>query len=75
MPEKNSQINPLDTYFDAGTRAGQASKQRDAARAKFHSKWAKRAIAMEPAHFQAEARKAFDDAYRAAATPQVAHFR
>ena len=65
-------INSIEAYSDAGTKAGRASKRQDAACAAFHSSWAKRAIALEAPSLQQAARKAFDDAYRAEATPAVA---
>ncbi len=66
------QLNSIETYAHAGTMAGQASKRRDTGCAAFHSDWAKRAIALESPDYRLVARKAFDDAYRAEATPTVA---
>ena len=67
-------MNPLEVYAEAGSRAGTASKRGDAALASHHSGWMRRAIAMENELYKAECRKAFDDAYREAATPSVRHF-
>lgn len=65
-------LNSIETYAHAGTMSGRASKRHDAACSSFHSDWAKRAIAMEAPDYRQEARKAFDDAYRAEAMPAVA---
>lgn len=70
--EQNGLINSIDAYSEAGSKAGRASKRHDAACTAFHSSWAKRAIALEAPSLQQAARKAFDDAYRAEATPTVA---
>lgn len=72
MEDQKVLINSIDAYSDAGTKAGRASRRRDAACAAFHSAWAKRAIALEAPSLQQAARKAFDDAYRAEATPAIA---
>ena len=65
-------LNSIDVYAHAGTMAGLASKRRDTSCAAFHSDWAKRAMALESPDYRQVARKAFDDAYRAEATPTVA---
>ena len=67
------QINPLIAYADAGRKAGIASRRRDASTAEFHSRWCRTALGLEHDEVhRAAARKAFDDAYRAEATPAVA---
>lgn len=66
-----SMLNPLSIYEDAGRKAGIASRRRDTSTAEFHSSWMRRAIALEPEVHRAAARKAFDDAYRAEATPPM----
>lgn len=71
-PEKRVRLNNIDVYAHAGTMAGMASKRRDTSCAAFHSDWAKRAMALEAPDYRLAARKAFDDAYRAEATPTVA---
>jgi len=71
-PEKRVRLNNIDVYAHAGTMAGMASKRRDTSCAAFHSDWAKRAMALEAPDYRLVARKAFDDAYRAEATPTVA---
>ncbi|WP_157497272.1 hypothetical protein [Diaphorobacter sp. J5-51] len=68
------QLNAIEAYAHAGTMAGRASKRRDAACSAFHSDWAKRAIALEAPDDRPAARKAFDDAYRAEATPTIAMY-
>ncbi len=68
------QLNSIEAYVESGTKAGLASKRHDAANSAFHSDWARRAIAMEAPEYRHVARKAFDDAYRAVATPTLAPY-
>lgn len=72
MPDATP-LNPLSAYEEAGRKAGIASRRRDTSTAEFHSRWMRTALGLEKdeAH-RAAARKAFDDAYRAEATPTVA---
>ena len=72
MSKAPAVLNSIETYAHAGTMAGQASRRRDTGCASFHSDWAKRAMALESPDYRQVARKAFDDAYRAEATPTVA---
>lgn len=69
MTTTSPMLNPLAAYQEAGQKAGKASRQRDTCTAQFHSRWMRSAIALEPEEHRAAARKAFDDAYRAEATP------
>lgn len=75
-PETNSNastpkpmLNPLSAYEEAGRKAGTASRRKDICMVQFESRWMRRAIALEAEENRAAARKAFDDAYRAEATP------
>lgn len=61
-------FNLLPVYAEAGRKAGEARNQHDESRAKFHSDWMRRAVAIEHREYQPLARKAFDDAYKAART-------
>lgn len=65
-------LNALTVYEEAGRKAGVASRRHDTACSEFHSRWARSAIALEQQEDKAAARKAFDDAYRLAATPKMA---
>jgi len=60
--------NPITIYADAGHRAGLAARHKDMATLRHWNEWTNRAIAMEPADARKEAREAYNDAYRAAAT-------
>ena len=66
-----TEMNPISAYELAGERAGRARKNRDEAAARFHTEWMRRAVALESPEYGAKARRAFDDAYRAEATPSV----
>ena len=72
-------MNSLELYAEAGCKAGckagRASKQRDPATAEFHSRWLRSAIALEADPYRTQARKVFDAAYSAEATPSVQLFR
>lgn len=72
-PPNPVRLNSIEVYADAGTKAGLASKRRDAACVSFHSDWAKRAICLEAPEYRQAARKAFDDAYREQATPPISN--
>lgn len=65
-------INNIGAYAEAGCKAGLARKHGDEANASFHSKWARRAIQRETDADKIAARKAFNDAYSAEATPAQA---
>ena len=67
-------LNPLSAYAEAGQKAGRASRNRDVSAAAFHSGWMRRAIALEGEEHREAARKAFNDAYSAEATPTQATF-
>lgn len=56
-------INSIDTYKDAGRKAGEARNQRDESRAQFHHNWFNRAEKLEQGDDRRDANKAFRDAY------------
>lgn len=58
------QVNPTKVYQEAGEKAGTAARQKDSARARFHSEWVSRAIMLEPVELRSELRKAFEESYR-----------
>lgn len=62
-------MNAIETYEDAGRKAGIAAKRRDMRLVSHWQDWANKAIAMEPDHYKEEAKKAFRDAYRKEAMP------
>lgn len=62
-------LNPISAYEEAGRKAGTASRRKDIGTVEFESRWMRRAIALEAEENRVAARKAFDDAYRAEATP------
>jgi hypothetical protein len=56
-------FNAIDVYAEAGFKAGEARKQHDEARARFHSDWARRAINLESGEYREKAQAAFKEAY------------
>lgn len=66
---ESAMLNDLSLYEDAGRKAGRASRHHDVGTVEFHSRWMRGAIALERLENRPAARKAFDDAYRAEATP------
>ena len=63
-------INSLEIYRDTGEKAGKAQRHHDSALASFHHDWLRKALALEEPADREQARKAYDDAYRMAATPE-----
>jgi hypothetical protein len=59
-------INPIEVYEDAGRKAGQASKQKDIARAQSWATWLSRAITIETIADRTAAIKAYQEAYKEA---------
>jgi hypothetical protein len=57
-------INGIGIYKDAGYKAGEARKQHDESRAKFHNDWFKRAYSLESKENRPEIQKAFNDGYK-----------
>lgn len=62
-------INSIETYKDAGTKAGQARKHKDEATAKHFISWYNKAVYLETPPDRKAAQNAFNEAYREAATP------
>lgn len=70
--DQEKQENPMHTLqlrieqaFEAGEKTGIARKQKDEARAKFHSDWFHRFYAMQPQEDKTQLRQAFDNGYSA----------
>lgn len=57
-------INSIETYKEAGYKAGQASKRRDQGMVSFQQKWLTRALALETKEDAQIARDAYNEAYR-----------
>jgi len=57
-------FNTIATYADCGRRCRKAQDHRDQGLVDHHRSWLRRALALEPKDYQAEARAAFDEAYR-----------
>lgn len=70
-------MNSIDSYTDAGAKAGTAAKRKDMSTVSFHQSWCNRAVALEPDERKAECREAFRTAYREAsgANSQPQYFR
>ncbi len=62
QPE-NVRMNSLDTYRDAGQKAGKAQRQKDYRFRSFQCDWLRRALALESQPYRDEAHAAFDEAY------------
>jgi hypothetical protein len=62
-------FNSLDAYAEAGRKAGRASKNGDAGLVRHLREWKTAALRLESGDYKREAERAYDDAYRAAATP------
>lgn len=69
--EAKPMFNDLAVYAETGKRAGIASRQRDTSRVDFHGRWLRDSLALEAPENRAAARKAYEDSYRAEATPSV----
>lgn len=74
MSTQKPMLNSIESYREAGRKAGQASRNRDASTVDFHSRWMRSALALEAEENRHAARCAFDEAYRAEATPSVKYF-
>ena len=61
-------FNHIDTYADAGRKAGQASKEQDWPRAQSWLDWYRRMIRLEHPFDKGKASRAFEHAYRQAAS-------
>lgn len=55
----------IEQAFEAGEKAGNARRERDESRAKFHSDWFNRFYAMQPQEDKTQLRQAFDNGYSA----------
>ncbi len=62
-------INTIESYIDAGRRAGIASRRGDAGTADHEKRWLNRAIGFEQEADKVRARRAYEAAYAAEATP------
>lgn len=71
----NTLQNAIDTAFAEGEKCGRARVQKDEARAKSHKEWFTRYLNTQPEDDRKQIRDAFDNGYRAAATPPVTRFR
>lgn len=58
------QINPYDTYYNAGVKAGQAVKYRDFALYNHHREWFKRALLMASETERMDAGEAWSSGYK-----------
>ncbi len=56
-------LNRLETYRDAGQKAGKAQSRKDYRLRSFHCDWLRRALALESQPYRDEAHAAFDEAY------------
>lgn len=57
-------MNSLDTYADAGSKAGLAAKRKDMSTVTHWQSWCNRAVALEPDNRKSACREAFRNAYR-----------
>jgi hypothetical protein len=68
-------INSIETYRDAGMKAGRARRNRDESGAQFHSDWHRRAVALEKTpEDKAAAQKAFTEGYKSENCRPVSYF-
>jgi len=67
--------NKIEVAFAEGEKCGLARRQKDEARARFHSDWFARYLALQPKDERAQIRAAYDNGYRAVATPSVTYFK
>ncbi len=62
-PVAGIQFNSLETYRDAGQKAGLAQHRKDYRLRSFHCNWLTRALALESQPYRDTAHAAFDKAY------------
>ena len=56
-------MNDLDVYYEAGYKAGQATRRGDAALAKFQREWASKAFHLEEGEYREKAKAAYAEGY------------
>lgn len=57
-------INSIETYTDAGAKAGRAAKHKDMPTVAHHGEWLRRAKRLETPEDARAAQQAYDEAYR-----------
>ena len=68
-------FNSIESYKNAGEKAGRASKNHDAGLVSHWKRWLSQALCLETETDRKVARRAYDQAYSSVATPSVSYFR
>ena len=62
----NIKFNTLETYYEAGQKAGTAAKYNDWAAVNFHKRWFDRAVRLESGDHATQAQAAYNKGYKEA---------